>query len=171
MTMTVRGATEDAPVLTAEGRRMIEARVRRLREEILPELVVALRESEDDARDAFEYARAEGELLRLTGILAAASVLDEPGASRRQRRFRLGDGVELRFPDGVVERFLVVHPAEAPLDDLRVSAESPLGEAVLGREPGDEVVVRAPGEDYRCRLVRWSRRGSGRTLVAEVLTG
>ncbi|HXJ62703.1 MAG TPA: GreA/GreB family elongation factor [Actinomycetota bacterium] len=169
--MAVTDTIDDTPVLTPEGRRMIEARVRRLREEVLPQLVDALRESEDDGRDAFEYARVEGELLRLTGILAAASVLSEPGASRRQRRFRLGDEVELRFPDGEAERFLIVHPAEAPLDDRRISAESPLGEAILGREPGDEVVVRAPGEDYRCRLVRWSRGVAGRTLVAEVLAG
>ena len=169
--MATRELIDDEPILTPEGRRMIEDRARRLREEVLPGLVDAMRESQDDARDAFEYARAQGELMRLTGILAAASVLEDPGTSRRQRRFRLGDEVELRFADGVAERFLVVHPAEAPLDDRRISAESPLGEALLGREPGDEVVVRAPGEHYRCRLVRWSRAGSGRTLVAEVLPG
>ncbi len=159
----------EVPVLTREGRRMIEARVRRLREETLPEIVGAMRESEGEGREALEFSRAEGELRRLSRILATSEVVAPPDRRAEVRRLQLGDQVELRSPDGEVERLMVVHPVEAPLDARRISAESPLGGAVLGRAPGEEVVVHAPGEPYRCRLVRWSRAGAAWRLVAEIV--
>jgi transcription elongation factor GreA len=161
------GMDPEAPPLTREGRKLLEARVRRLREEVLPVLVDAMRDSEDDGREAAEYVRAADELRRLSGILAGATPIGEP----RGTRVQLGDELELRSPGRVVERFLIVHPAEAPLDERRISAESPLGRAVLGRGPGEEIVVAAPGEPYRCRLLRWTRGPSSRTLVAEVMPG
>jgi Putative transmembrane protein (PGPGW) len=50
---------------------------------------------------------------------------------------RRGDG---GLPD-TRERFLVVHPLEAPLDSVRISASLPLARAVLGRHAGDLVDV------------------------------
>ena len=168
----IRSGISEGPVLTEEGRRLLEARVHRLREEILPELADAMQDSEDDGREANEYGRALGELHRLIVILGQARVLEGlPGARHVPRRVQLGDEVELRFPEGAVERLRIVHPVEAPLDDHRISAESPLGVAVLGRRPGEEVLVGAPGAPYRCRLLRWDRRGSWRRLIAEVVRG
>jgi transcription elongation factor GreA len=161
----------EVPVLTAEGRRMIESRVRRLQHDVLPVLVGALRESEGEGREELEYTQAEGELRRLTRILATSREIGEPDRSQGVRRLQLGDEVELRSPEGGAERLLIVHPAEAPLDDRRISVESPLGVAVLGRIPGEEVVVEAPGEPYRCRLVRWSRAEAGWRLIAEIVPG
>lgn len=57
---------------------------------------------------------------------------------------QVGSRVSLRDADGSVE-FSIVDPAEADLAEARVSAESPLGRALLGRHAGDEVRYRAPG--------------------------
>ena len=57
---------------------------------------------------------------------------------------RVGSRVCLRDTDGSVE-FSIVVPAEADVAEARVSAESPLGRALLGRHVGDEVRYRAPG--------------------------
>lgn len=157
------------PVLTPEGKAMLEARIRRLRTDVMPELALAMQDRDRDGRDALEYARVALEHHRLVETLAHARVANEAaGEGGDGDSVRLGDEVEIRFADGVVERCLIVHPVEAPLDDHRVSAESPLGRAMIGAKPGQEVVVEAPGHPYRCRLVRWARKRSPRRLIAEV---
>jgi len=50
------------------------------------------------------------------------------------------------------ERWTVVAPHEADALKRRVSEMSPLGFALLGREPGETVTVRGP-EPYRATIV------------------
>jgi transcription elongation factor GreA len=64
--------------------------------------------------------------------------------TERRDMIGLGSRVKVRDLDGEAE-FNVVEPGEADAADKRVSADSPLGRALLGREVGDEVRFRAPG--------------------------
>ncbi len=57
---------------------------------------------------------------------------------------RVGSRVCVRDADGRVE-FSIVEPAETDINAERVSVESPLCRALLGRQVGDEVRYRAPG--------------------------
>jgi transcription elongation factor GreA len=57
---------------------------------------------------------------------------------------RIGSRVCVRDHDGDVE-FRIVDPEEADAIAERVSAESPIGQALLGRRVGDLVRFRAPG--------------------------
>ncbi len=52
--------------------------------------------------------------------------------------------MRVRDADGEAE-FNIVPSEEADIAEERVSAESPLGRALLGRRLGDEVRFRAPG--------------------------
>lgn len=65
----------------------------------------------------------------------------------------LGTAVTVRDGQGVMERFLIVHPVEAPLDDMRISVRSPLAQALLGHRVGEEVEVASPSGPYTCRIV------------------
>lgn len=56
----------------------------------------------------------------------------------------MGSRVRVRDGDGEAE-FSIVEPAEADITAERVSADSPIGRALLGRRLGDEVRFRAPG--------------------------
>jgi transcription elongation factor GreA len=56
---------------------------------------------------------------------------------------RLGSRVRVHDSDGEVE-FCVVEAGDADAVAERVSAESPLGRALIGRRVGDEVRFRAP---------------------------
>jgi transcription elongation factor GreA len=69
----------------------------------------------------------------------------------------LGEAVTVQDECGGVEQFLIVHPAEASLDHTRISSCSPLAQALLGRQVGDEVGVLAPGGIYRCRILAAER--------------
>jgi len=63
------------------------------------------------------------------------------------RKIKIGDKVMLkRGPDGGrVDIYRIVPPAEADPDLGRISADSPLGSAVLGRSAGEAVNFEAAG--------------------------
>ena len=102
------------------------------------------------------YARGAAELAQLHSILGQAITTEEL-PPEESGVVELGDEVIVEFADGETERFLLVDPVEAPLDQLRISVESPLARALLGRQVGEEVEVRAPAGRYRCRLLATRR--------------
>ena len=57
---------------------------------------------------------------------------------------RPGSRVAVRDEEGEDE-FVIVHPEDADALERRISLDSPLGRALVGRAVGEEVVVRAPG--------------------------
>ena len=70
----------------------------------------------------------------------------------------LADGTEvtLRFPDGDEATFRIVAIPEQALADGQddvVTASSPLGQALLGRRPGDTITYRGPDGDLQAELV------------------
>lgn len=69
----------------------------------------------------------------------------------------LGDTVTIQLESGETETHIVVHAAEAPLEDQRISVESPLGAALIGRHVGAEVEVPVPRGVYRCRILTVQR--------------
>jgi transcription elongation GreA/GreB family factor len=110
--------------------------------------------------------RGAAELARLHEILALAITTEElppelPGV------VELGDEVLVEFAADEVERFLLVDPVEAPLDDVRISVESPLAKAVLGRRVGEQVEVDAPSGRYRCRILATDRYRPGPVSPAD----
>ena len=50
------------------------------------------------------------------------------------------------------QRFTIVHPREVNPTAGRISVESPVGKAVLGRAEGDEVEVQAPAGTMRLKI-------------------
>ena len=42
-------------------------------------------------------------------------------------------------------KYQLVGPDESSIEDGRISVSSPLGRAILGKKPGDEVILQAPG--------------------------
>lgn len=142
--------------LTRHARRALEAKARRLRTRVLPELAALLCERDHDSRIDDDYHRASRELAGLTALLARAEPVE--GLPDDPRRVELGEAVTIRLDDGDLERYVIVHPAEATLGGLRVSAASPLGEALLGRLVGEHVDVPAPGGRYHCEIVSIERR-------------
>ena len=137
--------SEAAVVLTPEGKQWLLARAAWLASE---------RDQTGWGDDG--HARGVAELAHLHSILGQAITTEElppeqPGV------VELGDEVTVEFDADETERFLLVHPVEAPLDQLRISVESPLAQAVLGRRVGEQVEVEAPAGRYRCRILATGR--------------
>ena len=139
----------------------------RLRAELEYLVTVRRRQMADDLREAREDGGEPGENLGVTAVLddqaalerrideleaalAAVQVVDPPAdgvAGIGQRvRLRLGDAAE------PIE-YELVGALEADPAAGRVSAASPLGRALLGREAGAEAVVEAPRGVRRFEIV------------------
>jgi transcription elongation GreA/GreB family factor len=142
---------EAAVVLTSEGQRRLAVRAAWLATELVPRLA-----HHQAGWASGEYERAVTELARLTRILGQAMTTHElPPEDPSIVEF--GDEVVVEFAAGDTERYLLVDPIEAPLDDLRISVESPLAQALVGRRVGEQVEVDAPAGRYRCRIVTTGR--------------
>jgi transcription elongation GreA/GreB family factor len=140
-------------MLTKQGRRLLAERAHRLRAHVLPELRATL--GDRDGRGAADYHRTVEELRRLSWLVEHAA--DAEDLPNDPEVVELGETVTVEIAGGGPERFLIVHPVEAPLDDTRISAHSPLARALLGRHVGDEVEVHAPDGTYRCRILAAER--------------
>jgi transcription elongation factor GreA len=153
-------------VLTTRGRDLVLDRVTDLRTIHLPERLALARSAPDDGRLSADYVRLLGELWDLERLLGEASIVGEkanPGV------VELGDLVTIEFSAAhglrrrrTVEQYLLVHPAEAPLDRLRISVGSPLARAVLGQPVGARVDVHAPAGRYGVRIVATEAAPVGR---------
>jgi transcription elongation factor GreA len=153
----VPGPEAAAIVLTPDGKQRLAARAARLATELIPRVAhYYLDDPDHEGWASVEYRLAVTELASLTRILGQAITTDQlppetPGI------VELGDEVEVEFANGYTHRFLVVNPIEAPLDDLRISVETPLAQALVGRRVGDRVDVHAPTGLYRCRILTTGR--------------
>jgi transcription elongation factor GreA len=144
-----------AVVLTADGRRWLQERLERAEHRL--ERVDADLAAERTDELLAEHRSLLEQLDELRAVLDRAvspgEIDDDPTI------IELGDEVDVRFEDGEVETFLFVHPLEAPMDEHRTSAESPLARAILGRRIGDEVTVSSPGGAYTCTITDRRRLG------------
>jgi len=102
----------------------------------------------EDAKN--EQAFVEGRILTLEGMLSNAVLID---TDRPQGVVSLGSKITIREPGSKAEVYMLVGAAEANPKDGRISNESPLGKALLGRKIGDDVKVNAPVGTLSFRVV------------------
>lgn len=150
-------SSNEPPLLTQEGRLRLEERARRLEEEIIPALVEAIDEEDDETPPRLEQDLALRELEQLRYVLeTAGNVYDTP---EDPDVVQIGDWVTVRTQDGEEVRHLIVHPAEAGVDTNRISSDSPLAAAILDHRVNEEVTIEAPSGPYRATIVEAKRSG------------
>jgi transcription elongation factor GreA len=86
----------------------------------------------------------EGRLNELGYKLSMAEIVDPQKLPKDRAVF--GNSVRLENID-TSENIIyqLVGPDEANIENGRISVSSPLGKAILGKKPGDEIVLEAPG--------------------------
>jgi transcription elongation GreA/GreB family factor len=147
--------SNEPPLLTRESRARLEERARRLEEETIPTLVEAIDEEDDEMAPRVEQDLAQRELEQLKYVLATAgSVYDIP---EDPEVVQVGDWVTVKTESGEEVRHLIVHPAEAGVDTNRISADSPLAAAILGKRVNDDVTIDAPSGAYKATIIESKR--------------
>lgn len=144
---------QQAVLLTREGLKKLEDELHELRTVRRAEVAQAIREAQElgTAQNDAQYEDAknqqafiEGRIREVERMLELAEIIDEQ-AARRSKEVRVGSTVTIRSEDGKRQTFQLVGPAEVDTSAGRISHESPVGRALLGKKRGDTVLVRAPG--------------------------
>jgi transcription elongation factor GreA len=105
----------------------------------------------DDAKN--EQAMLEAQIAQLEERLREARVIEEGELTSEE--VVLGSHVTLDGPMGK-ETYQVVGSAEADPEEKRLSNESPIGKAIMGRRKGDKVPVVTPGGQISVKIVEIS---------------
>lgn len=151
------GRQPEAVHVTAEGLAQLKLELDELVRVRRPEIIArvrAARELGDLSENAdYEAARkeqsfAEGRIAQLEAMIRNASIIEAPAGGSQ---VALGSTVVVESADGE-ETFTIVGSSEARPSEGRISNTSPLGRALLGRRPGDDVVVRAPAGDRHFQI-------------------
>ena len=143
--------SEQPTFLTREGQKKLEEELHHLqtvrRNEVAERLHAAMEEGDidenaeyDDAKN--EQAFVEGRILKLENILKNAVIIDEKQVHHDE--VTLGAIVTIVEGNNSPEEYHVVGAAEADPTQGKISNESPLGKALMGRRVGDSVQVSAP---------------------------
>lgn len=157
---------EEPQYLTAQGAAELRAELEELMLVRRPALAAQLKEaighgdlSENaDYHDAKEQqAFLEGRIHYLENLLRKAIIIDDNGATHAPLEVQPGCQVTIQADDGVQEIYRIVGAAEADPRNGRISNESPLGAALLGRRKGDAVRVQTPGGELTVRIIQIAR--------------
>jgi len=137
-------------LLTPEGLRKLQTELAQLRDEGRRKAAQRIRDAkaQGDVRESGEYEDAkeyqafiEGRIRELERLLADVEVIediDQPDV------VHLGSRVRVRDSAGYEEVWTLVGSAEANPRSGRISNESPVGRALLGRRVHDTVEVQTP---------------------------
>jgi len=139
-------------VLTPEGFERLKTEIEYLRSEKRREVAERIKEAREfgDIAENAEYDHAKNEQAMLEARISAledklrsATVVDEKNADKGV----VSVGSRVRVKDqksGKSVLYQIVGSAEADPSENRLSNESPVGQALLGRKRGDVVTVTVP---------------------------
>ena len=147
-------ATAEKVPMLAEGHRKLSDQVRHLKNVERPAIVEAIEaaRAHGDLSENAEYHAAkerqgqvEASIADIEDQLSRAMVIDPSTLSGNKVVF--GATVTLIDEDDKKVKYQLVGQVEADARDGRISFNSPLGRALIGREVGDEVEVSTPSGD------------------------
>src|SRR5687768_4715639 len=153
-------ATTDRMPMLAEGYEKLTAELKALREE-RPKIVEAIEEARahGDLSENAEYHSAkerqgqvEASIGDLEDRVSRAQIIDPTSLSGD--RIVFGATVTLLDDDDKKIRYQIVGQTEADAKVGRISYNSPLGRALIGRAKGDEVEFSAPSCDKYLEIAK-----------------
>ena len=92
----------------------------------------------DDAKD--QQAFVEGRIAEIEHILKHAQIIESP---RKKDAVDLGTTVHVELEEGK-QVYMIVGSTEANPEEGKISNESPIGQALMGKRAGEEVEVSVP---------------------------
>ena len=101
-----------------------------------------------------EQAFVEGRIQELDALLASAKIIEENGTKKKSDGVQLGMKVTIKEGNFEPETFIIVGVAEANPREGKISNESPIGKAILGRKAGESVKVETPSGTYTVKILK-----------------
>ena len=108
----------------------------------------------DEARN--EQAKVEARILELDALIENAEIIDE--STMDVRSISLGSVVKLLDEDFDEEiTYSIVGSNQADPLEQKISDQSPIGRALMGKKAGDSVTVTAPAGELRFKVLEVTR--------------
>ncbi|MEI7554692.1 transcription elongation factor GreA [Candidatus Chlorohelix sp.] len=141
--------TERTIQLTAEGKNRLEKELHQLRTTKREEIAERIQQAKHggDISESGEYedakqeqAMLEKKIYELENTLSRAQVITQTNGNTQAC---VGCTVKIIDEDGEEEIYMLVSSAEANISENKISTESPLGAAIVGKKKGEEVSYNA----------------------------
>ena len=140
--------------ITRNGSELLKAELKQLKSIDRPEVVQAIAEAraQGDLSENAEYDAAkerqgfiEGRLAQIEAILSQAIIID-PTSLNTDGKCVFGSTVEIEDLDEETKFiYQIVGDDEANIKDKKISINSPLAKALIGKEEGDVIDFESPG--------------------------
>jgi len=138
--------------LSLEGLAKLQAELDYLRQVRRPKVAERIHQAKEfgDLQENAEYETAkneqgfiEGRILTLEKIISRAVIIDIDGNKPSSDTVEIGSKVTVISSDGQ-ETYTIIGSAEANPSRGKISNESPVGQALLGRKIGEVISLRVP---------------------------
>ena len=149
-----------AQELTREGYDKLAAELEHLKTDGRKEAAENIKEarSHGDLSENAEYdeamndqGRLEARITELEGILKDAIIISDAAAGL----IHVGSVITLKdLDDEEEDDYVILGENESSSDENYISAESPAGKVLMGKQAGDTVVVDAPGGQISYQIVK-----------------
>ena len=140
--------------ITRNGSELLKAELKQLKSIDRPNIVQAIAEAraQGDLSENAEYDAAkerqgfiEGRLAQIEAILSQAIIID-PASLNAGGKCVFGSTVEIEDLDEETKfTYQIVGDDEADIKDKKISINSPLAKAMIGKEEGDAIDFESPG--------------------------
>ncbi|HEV7454168.1 MAG TPA: transcription elongation factor GreA [Candidatus Saccharimonadales bacterium] len=97
-----------------------------------------------------DQERNESRITEIEHILSNVAVITAP---KGDSEVVLGSTIKLKSVDGKTKQFQVVGTVEADPLNGKISDESPIGKALMGKREGDSVEIKTPAETVTYNIV------------------
>ena len=152
---------EKKTYLTADGRRKLREELEYLctvrRAEVAAQIKFAKEGGDVSENAGYEEAKnaqafLEGRIMTIEKMLETAELIERDGPADS---VQLGSFVTVK-EDGESDKYQIVGSAEANPVQGRISNESPMGKAMMGKRVGDRCRVKTPGGERTFEIVKIS---------------
>lgn len=150
----------DETPITLVGKNKLQAELDQLVKIEREEIKIAIAEARElgDLKENAEYHAAkekqgiiEGRIAQLQGVLARARVV-EVGKIKSQKIVFGATVIVFDAEKEIRHTYIIVGEDESNSRENKISYTSPLGRALIGKEEGDTVVVKAPKGDMEYEI-------------------
>ncbi|ACL72066.1 transcription elongation factor GreA [Thioalkalivibrio sulfidiphilus HL-EbGr7] len=148
--------------LTVAGANKLKAELQKLKSEDRPRVIAAIAEAREhgDLKENAEYHAAreqqgfiEGRIKEIEAKLSNAQIIDVTTLNAGGKVV-FGATVDLSDEEtGKEVTYQIVGDDEADIKEGKISVNSPIARALIGKEEGDVVTVKAPGGDKDYEIV------------------
>jgi len=139
--------------MTVEGKEKLESELEELktvkRKEVIERIKIArgfgdLSENSEYESAKDEQAFIEGRISNLQNMLQNVEIIDDSDV--KSGEVALGRSVVFKeLPNGTEEEYTIVGKAESDPFEGKISNESPIAQALIGKKVGDQVTIDTPG--------------------------